>query len=286
MQMDREIKELRKERDLAESQIESMLQSVVEDRVSRSNENLRSEGSELTSGIKTHNLNVVNSNNHQRQLAQISKDSILQSTVEGRVSRSDEYLISKGSESISGIRTENLNVFTSNNHQRKISEASEDSMPQSVVEDQVSISDEYLRSEVLESRNGIIPDNVNVFNSNNHQRQLSETSEESISPKFIEQEPSQGWKEIAQESDAKTEDDICKEVWCIEKDESRMGQNEVLPVVLPIPEERARNSAMNDEEWSEKAGKSAMNEVELSPIVTDSSYDALKQKNSGNAEDN
>ena len=63
-------------------------------------------------------------------------------------------------------------------------------------------------------------------------------------------------------------------------------QNEVLPVVLPIPEERARKSAMNDEEWSEKAGKSAMNEVELSPIVTDSSYDALKQKNSGNAEDN
>ena len=57
-------KELRNERDLAESRIETMLQSVVEDRVSRSDENLRSEGSELMSGIKTHNLSVVNSNNH------------------------------------------------------------------------------------------------------------------------------------------------------------------------------------------------------------------------------
>ncbi|PON51984.1 Kinesin-like protein [Parasponia andersonii] len=165
--------------------------------------------------------------------------------------------------------------------QRDLAESRMESMLQSVVEDQVSSSDEYLGSKGLESASGLRTDNFGIFNPNNHRRQLSQTSEDTTTPKFIGPDPSQGWEEISQENNATTEDDICKEVRCIEMDEPRMDQNAVLPVVVPIiPEERAGNSVMIEEkELSEKAGKSTMNEEkQLSPIVTDSSYDALKQK--------
>lgn len=159
--------------------------------------------------------------------------------------------------------------------QRDLAESRIESMLQSGVEDQVSTSDEYLRSEGSKSMIGVTTDNRI-----NHQQQLSHTAKYSSIPKCIGFNSSQGWEEIAQEYYAKNEDDICKEVRCIEMDDSRVDQNAALPFALPISKERGGNSIMNEEnELSDKPGKSVMQEEkESTPIVTDFSYDALKLK--------
>ncbi|XP_062099579.1 kinesin-like protein KIN-7F [Humulus lupulus] len=161
--------------------------------------------------------------------------------------------------------------------QRDFAESRIESMLQSVVEDQVSRSNECLKLKGSESKVRIRNGNLNIFNSNNHQ-QLSQTFEESNTPKSFAS-PSQGWEETAIENYAKAEDRICKEVRCIKMKESRMEQNR-LHVLLPIPEDKsAGNSVVSEEnELSEKEGKSVTNEEELSSVVTDCSYDALKQK--------
>ncbi|KAH7523548.1 hypothetical protein FEM48_Zijuj06G0023600 [Ziziphus jujuba var. spinosa] len=77
-------------------------------------------------------------------------------------------------------------------------------------------------------------DRPRLSNSSNHQRQLSQNSEDNFlldcsTPKFAGPDPCQGWEEVAQSVDEESEA-ICKEVRCIEKEDSRVDhKREALP---------------------------------------------------------
>lgn len=159
--------------------------------------------------------------------------------------------------------------------QRDLAESRIETMLGSAGENRDSRLDEHFGSE---STSEIRMDGLCMFNSNSHRRQPSQNSEDSFllgcsTPKFVGPDPSQGWEEIAQETDEKHED-ICKEVRCIESDELRTDPKRE----ADVREERGGNSALSAVR-NESAVPSADNEEkELSLIAPDYSYEALKQK--------
>ena len=150
--------------------------------------------------------------------------------------------------------------------QRDRAESRIESMLGSVREDKVSKPDEHLRSE--STMNEIRIDELSMFNFNRHQRQLSQTSEDSFlldnnTPRFVDPDTSLSWENIAQETEPNPEEDECKEVRCIEADNTAMDQKrEEFDTLIPIFEEKEGN-----EEHT----------VPI-PVAPDSSYEALQQR--------
>lgn len=98
----------------------------------------------------------------------------------------------------------------------------------SKVDNSSSIGIDHLH---LNAKARIMPKHIDrprLSNSNKHQRQLSQNSEDnflldSSTPKFAGLDPCQGWEEVAQTVDEKSED-ICKEIRPIEKEDIRVDQ--------------------------------------------------------------
>ncbi|KAL5557934.1 hypothetical protein UlMin_034145 [Ulmus minor] len=176
--------------------------------------------------------------------------------------------------------------------QRDLAESQVETILRSVGED-VPRSDERLGSELSRGSSHLHLDNLriqeksesidepNILNSNKHQRQFSQNSEDSFlledsTPKFVELDPCQGWEESARKVDAKSEDS-CKEVRCIETEESSLDQTREAESLLPVHDERTGNLVI--EEVNEAAVSSTQKEdKEFIHMEPDCSYDALKKR--------
>uniref|UniRef100_A0A5B7BKM5 Kinesin-like protein n=1 Tax=Davidia involucrata TaxID=16924 RepID=A0A5B7BKM5_DAVIN len=183
--MDKEIKELTQQRDLAQSRAEDLLRSVGEYQVSRP----------------------------WAELDRLSKFGVQNALVY-------EYSASESSEVIDSLRSDAASITS---------------------------------------------DRCNGLNSNKHDPQLPKNSEDHffsdrISPqlfsnKFFGPDPCQGWEKIAQKTDEDSEDQ-CKEVQCIEMEESSIDRNK----------------------RSDSVSSLQMGDMELSHNHSDHTFEGLKQK--------
>ncbi|KAJ7957827.1 Kinesin-like protein [Quillaja saponaria] len=97
-----------------------------------------------------------------------------------------------------------------------------------------------------------------------------------IATKFVAPNQRQGWEEIAHRN-AENED-ICKDVQCIEKEESGINHKREVDLSLLGAEEKTGNLNTNIIKIEDAVSSSRKGDDELSQISSDCTHDALKQK--------
>ncbi|KAK2660655.1 hypothetical protein Ddye_007188 [Dipteronia dyeriana] len=164
--------------------------------------------------------------------------------------------------------------------QRDLAQSRVEKLLQSSGEDQVSSLDEYsvvgssdvpspLHSDLGHGTHNTVKnfDRHEVSNRDPQNFQLSEYPEDNFlldesTPKFVGLDPCQGWEQRAKNND----EESCKEVQCIEMENSSMNKKIEADVSLPKPEEKDSVSSPRKED------------KESSTIIDSPKYDGMKQK--------
>lgn len=172
--------------------------------------------------------------------------------------------------------------------QRDLAQSRVEKLLQSSREDQVSSLDEYsvvgssevpspLHSDIGHGTLNTVKnfDRHGVANRSPQNFQLSEYPEENFlldesTPKFVGLDPSQGWEQRAKNND----EESCKEVQCIEMENSSMNKKIEADVFLPKPEEKDGVSSP----LSSGLSSPRKEDKESNTIIDSPKYDGMKRK--------
>ncbi|KAK0576864.1 hypothetical protein LWI29_024609 [Acer saccharum] len=172
--------------------------------------------------------------------------------------------------------------------QRDLAQSRVEKLLQSSGEDQVSSLDEYsvvgssdvpspLHSDLGHGTCNTVKnfDRHGVSNCSPQNFQLSEYPEDNFpmdesTPKFVGLDPSQGWEQRAKNND----EESCKEVQCIEMENSSMNKKIEADVSLPKPEEKDGVSSP----FSSGVSSPRKEDKESNTIIDSPKYDGMKRK--------
>ncbi|KAK1555289.1 hypothetical protein Q3G72_024502 [Acer saccharum] len=172
--------------------------------------------------------------------------------------------------------------------QRDLAQSRVEKLLQSSEEDQVSSLDEYsvvgssdvpspLHSDLGHGTCNTVKnfDRHGVSNRSPQNFQLSEYPEDNFpmdesTPKFVGLDPSQGWEQRAKNND----EESCKEVQCIEMENSSMNKKIEADVSLPKPEEKDGVSSP----FSSGVSSPRKEDKESNTIIDSPKYDGMKRK--------
>lgn len=219
-QMDKEIKELTHQRDLAQSYMKDLLQSVGEDHASR----LRAKADRLSQSL-------VNA------------------------AWVDEYSASESSD-VYNPRSSDTELSSFNTPQYYENSKGMNSNTSNYVDLSEDSEDHFLYDDDISSRLSI------------------------CSPKFVGPDPFYSWEEVSQRNKDNSED-ICKEVRCIEMEESSRNINKEEPkadAFLADPGVEGETLTLTLVEKEDTTSTTGKGDAELIGIHTDQTYRALEQK--------